>query len=225
TVNGAGPSRAGRWPTDPSRPIAFTPRCLNPPNSHLTNRSSAFRRWSLAQTLLNLPRRGRSGMRGLFAKVAVGAALASFAFGQVVGQSAAPFEPVTDAMIQDPDPKDWLSWRRTLDSWGYSPLAEITRENVGQLRMVWARPLPDGHNEGTPLVHNGVLYFPGPSDNIQAIDAKSGEVLWQHRRELPEDIREHLTFPDTNRNLAIYGDLLIARGSDDYIYAVNAQTG
>src|SRR5690606_36055621 len=83
----------------------------------------------------------------------------------------------------------------------------------------------DGHNEGTPLVHNGVLYFPGPSDNIQAIDAKSGEVLWQHRRELPEDIREHLTFPDTNRNLAIYGELLIARGSDDYIYAVNAQTG
>ena len=66
-------------------------------------------------------------MRGLFAKVAVGAALASFAFGQVVGQSAAPFEPVTDAMIQDPDPKDWLSWRRTLDSWGYSPLDQVTK--------------------------------------------------------------------------------------------------
>jgi len=163
-------------------------------------------------------------MRGLFAKVALGAALASLAFGQVAGQSA-PFEPVTDAMIQDPDPRDWLSWRRTLDSWGYSPLDQIDRGNVSGLRMVWSQPLPDGHNEGTPLVHNGVLYFPGPSDNVRAVDAKSGEVLWTHRRELPADIREHLTFPDTNRNLALYGNLLIARGSDDYIYAVDAETG
>ena len=164
------------------------------------------------------------GLRGVAARIAAGAALASLALAQAAGQPA-PFEPVTDAMIQQPDPKDWLSWRRTLDSWGYSPLDQITRDNVEGLRLVWARPLPDGHQEGTPLVHNGVLYFPGPGDNIQAIDARSGEVLWQHRRELPEDIRQHLTVPDTNRNLALYGNLLIARGSDDYIYAVNAETG
>ena len=84
-------------------------------------------------------------MQGLFGRIALGAALASLALGQVAGQSPA-FEPVTDAMIQDPDPKDWLSWRRTLDSWGYSPLDQIDRGNVGQLRMVWSRPLPDGHN-------------------------------------------------------------------------------
>src|SRR5690606_8314049 len=99
------------------------------------------------------------------------------------------------------------------------------RSNVEQLRLVWARPLPDGHNEGTPLVYDGVLYFPGPGDVIQAIDAKSGEVLWQHRRELPEDIGEYLPFYETNRNLAIYGNLVIARGSDDVIYAVDARTG
>jgi alcohol dehydrogenase (cytochrome c) len=163
-------------------------------------------------------------MKGLLGRIAMGAALASLALTQALAQSV-PFEPVTDAMIQHPDPKDWLSWRRTLDSWGYSPLDEITRENVGGLRMVWSRPLPDGHQEGTPLVHNGVLYFPGPSDNVQAIDAKSGEVLWQHRRELPRDVGEYLTIPDTNRNLAIYGNLIIARGSDDYIYALNAETG
>jgi PQQ-dependent dehydrogenase (methanol/ethanol family) len=163
-------------------------------------------------------------MKGLIAKVAVGAALASFAFGQVAGQSTA-FEPVTDAMIQNPDPKDWLSWRRTLDSWGYSPLEEIDRENVEELRLVWVRPLDAGHQEGTPLVHNGVMYFPGPSDRITAMDAGSGDVLWTHRRELPQDLAQSLTFPDTNRNLAIYGDLIIARGSDDHIYAVNAQTG
>jgi len=158
-------------------------------------------------------------------KIAAGVALASCVIVQAVAQTAAPFVPVTDAMIQQPDPKDWLSWRRTLDSWGFSPLGQIDRDNVEQLRLVWARPLPDGHQEGTPLVHDGVMYFPGPGDNIQALDAISGEVLWQHRRELPKDIGDYLPFHDTNRNLAIYGNLIIARGSDDYIYAVNAETG
>jgi PQQ-dependent dehydrogenase (methanol/ethanol family) len=164
-------------------------------------------------------------MTGLAIRMAAGAALACAVVAQALAQSAAPFEPVTDAMIQDPDPRDWLSWRRTLDAWGHSPLDQIDRENVSQLRLVWARPLPDGHQEGTPLVHNGVLYFPGPGDAIQAIDAQSGVVLWQHTRPLPEDLRDYLTFPDTNRNLALYGNLVIARGSDGTIYAVNAETG
>ncbi|WP_082553538.1 PQQ-binding-like beta-propeller repeat protein [Altererythrobacter sp. Root672] len=159
------------------------------------------------------------------ARAAVGVALASLAFAQAVGQSGASFEPVTDAMIQQPDPKDWLSWRRTLDSWGYSPLAEIDRANVNQLRLVWARPLNAGSQEGTPLVHNGVLYFPEPGDVIAAIDAKSGDVLWEHRRAVPEDVRQFLTVPDTKRNIAIYGNLIIASSSDDFIYALDARTG
>ncbi len=161
-------------------------------------------------------------MRGVAARIVATVALLYAGLAQA---SDRPFVPVTDAMIQPPDPKDWLSWRRTLDSWGFSPLTEITRANVEQLRMVWVRPLDAGHQEGTPLVHDGVLYFPGPSDSIQAIDAVSGDVLWVHKRELPKDVGKFLTFPDTNRNLAIYGDLIIARGSDDHIYAVNAQTG
>ena len=87
------------------------------------------------------------------------------------------------------------------------------------------RPLEAGHQEGTPLVHDGVMYFPGPSDRITAMDAASGDVLWIHTRELPKDLAQSLTFPDTNRNLAIYGRLIIARGSDDHIYAVDAETG
>ena len=61
------------------------------------------------------------------------------------------FVPVTDAMLQDPDPADWLMWRRTLDRWGYSPLDSITQENVGDLRMVWSPTLMPGTQEGTPL--------------------------------------------------------------------------
>ncbi|MCH2254925.1 MAG: hypothetical protein MK365_17470, partial [Vicinamibacterales bacterium] len=75
---------------------------------------------------------------------------------QVMGQaqSSAEFVPVTDAMLQAPAPEDWLMWRRTLDSWGYSPLDQVTRENVADLRMVWTRALARGRQEGTPLVYD-----------------------------------------------------------------------
>jgi len=161
-------------------------------------------------------------MKGLPTRTIAAAALLCTGLAQA---SDTPFVPVTDAMIQHPDPKDWLSWRRTLDSWGYSPLKEIDKANVNQLRLVWVRPLDAGHQEGTPLVHDGVMYFPGPGDVITALDAASGDVLWQYKRDRPKDLDKFLTFPDTNRNLAIYGDLILARGSDDHLYAVNARTG
>ena len=71
-------------------------------------------------------------------------------------QSSTDFVPVTDAMLQSPAPADWLMWRRTLDGWGYSPLDEIDRDNVGALRMVWSRALAPGRQTGTPLVYDGV---------------------------------------------------------------------
>ncbi len=69
------------------------------------------------------------------------------------------FTPVTDAMLQNPDPADWLMWRRTLNSWGHSPLDQINADNVDELRMVWIRGLDDGIQEGTALVHDGIMFF------------------------------------------------------------------
>ena len=97
-------------------------------------------------------------------------------------QSRPDFVPVTDAMLYDPAPGDWLTWRRTPDGWGYSPMEQIDRRNVGDLRMVWSRGLSAGNQQGTPLVHDGVMYMPNPDDVIQAIDAASGDLLWEHRR-------------------------------------------
>ena len=91
--------------------------------------------------------------------------------------ATAEFVPVTDAMLQDPAPEDWLTWRRTLDAWGYSPLDQIDRSNVGDLRMVWTRALTPGSQQGTPLVYRGVLYMPNPGDVIQAIDAATGDLV------------------------------------------------
>ena len=79
-------------------------------------------------------------------------------------RSSADFVPVTDAMLQDPAPADWLMRRRTLDGWGYSPLDQITRANVDELRLVWSRALGPGSQQGTPLAYDGVLYMPNPSD-------------------------------------------------------------
>ncbi|MBI4265644.1 MAG: PQQ-binding-like beta-propeller repeat protein [Acidobacteria bacterium] len=135
------------------------------------------------------------------------------------------FVPVTDAMLQKPDPADWLMWRRTLDTWGYSPLDQITANNVRTLRLVWTRPLGPGIQEGTPLVYDGVMYFPNPLDHIQAIDARTGDLKWEYRRKLPEDLNKFFPVPAINRNLAIYGSLIIDTSADDYVFGLNAQTG
>ena len=119
-------------------------------------------------------------------------------------------------------------WRRTLDGWGYSPLDDINRNNVGELRLVWSRALTEGRQQGTPLAYDGVLYMPNPNDVIQAIDAVTGDLLWEHRREVPEDVGEYITLvglSQNNRNIAIYGDLIIDTSVDDHVFALDAATG
>jgi len=98
------------------------------------------------------------------------------------GQSS-EFVPVTDAMLQNPSEEDWLMWRQTLNGWGYSPLDQIDRGNVGQLQLVWSRGLGPGLQQGTPLVYDGVMYMPNPRDLIQAIDAATGDLHWEYQRD------------------------------------------
>ena len=147
--------------------------------------------------------------------------------GLAAAQSADGFTPVTDAALQDPAPEDWLMWRRTLDGWGYSPLDQIDRDNVGELRMVWSRALTGGRQQGTPLVYGGVMYMPNPRDVIQALDAVTGDLLWEYRRDRPEDLTEYIITPlsEGNRNLAIHGNLIIDTSTDGYVFALDAATG
>ena len=136
------------------------------------------------------------------------------------------FTPVTDAELQNPDPADWLMWRRTLNSWGYSPLDQIDRENVGELRMVWSRALAPGSQQGTPLVYDGIMYMPNPNDVIQAIDAATGDLHWEYRRQIPDDVGEYLGgLVSVNRNVAIYGNFIIDTSNDDYLFALDATSG
>ena len=144
----------------------------------------------------------------------------------VHAQSTDDFRPVTDAMLADPSPNDWLMWRRTLDGWGYSPLDQITRANVGTLRMTWTRALRTGSMEGTPLAYDGVLYMPNSSDAIQAIDAVTGDLKWEYLRDLPDDVYDFVGGnARNNRNIAIYDRFIVNTSDDNYAFALDATTG
>jgi len=127
--------------------------------------------------------------------------------------------PVTDAMLQNPDPNEWLMWRRTLNAWGFSPLDQIKKSNVKDLRMVWTRGLSLGIQEGTPLVHNGVMFIPS-RDDVYAVDAKTGDQIWEYKRKLPAG-KNH----KTTRTMAMYGTTLISTSSDNFLYALDMATG
>ena len=94
------------------------------------------------------------------------------------GALAQDFVPVTDAMLNNPDPSDWLMVSRTYDEQRFSPLNQINKSNVSQLRMAWARGLPGGTQESTPLVYRGVMYLFAPGATIQAVDATNGDLIW-----------------------------------------------
>ena len=165
-----------------------------------------------------------------FRLACIASGLLAAAFAAVAAPALAQedrIRPVTDAELETPSPDDWLMWRRTLDGWGYSPLDQINRENVGDLRMVWSRGLRPGRQQGTPLVRDGVMFMPNPRDIIQAIDAETGDLLWEHRRDRPDDLGDYMigTLTDTNRNIAIHGELIIDTSMDDHIFALHAETG
>ena len=94
------------------------------------------------------------------------------------------YVPVTDAMLRNPDPSDWLMIRRDYKANYYSPLNQITAQNVNELRLVWSWAMQEGASNGNqpaPIVHNGVLYVNNTGMVLQALDAKTGELIWENR--------------------------------------------
>ena len=136
------------------------------------------------------------------------------------------FVPITGAMLHDPDPDDWINWRRTLDGWGYSPLDQITTDNVHRLQLVWGWSIGPGLSQPTPLVHDGVMYIPNPGNAVHAVDAATGERLWQYAGsdERSED-RPNRGPSRGSRSIALYGDKVYLNTTDAHIVALDARTG
>src|SRR4051812_32503718 len=93
------------------------------------------------------------------------------------------YAPVTADQLKKPADGDWPMVRRTYDGWGYSPLEQITKANVARLRRVWSMPtgVTSGH-QAPPMVYGGVMFAATPNNQLLAIDAKTGALLWRYRR-------------------------------------------
>src|SRR6266566_3445634 len=131
------------------------------------------------------------------------------------------FRPVTETMLRNPAPGDWLNWRRTDNAWGYSPLGQINRQNVTQLQLAWSWAMDDtGANEATPLVYDGIMYLPNPRGVIQALDAATGDLIWQYRPQAPSVEAGSDASRGIQRNVAIYGDKISGTTGDAHIIAV-----
>lgn len=144
------------------------------------------------------------------------------------------FAPVSPETLASPPPEDWLSFRRTADAAAYSPLTQVTRDNVGRLQLAWSRAMEPGGQYSTPLVRQGTMYLAHPGDVIQALDATNGDLIWEFRWEPPRQTAGRTgdrseAGPRARgrsvRNIAILGDRLFHLTRDQHLIAVSARTG
>ena len=135
------------------------------------------------------------------------------------------FVPVTDQAIRVPKPENWLIHRGNYQAWGYSPLDQINKANVKNLQLVWSRAMEPGTNEATPIVYNGVMYVGNPGDVIQAIDAATGDLIWEHRRPLPSATSFRNGLGQRKRSIALYDDRVYFVSWDNFVVSLDARTG
>ena len=128
------------------------------------------------------------------------------------------YTPVTDAMMKNPDPADWLMIRHDYHANNFSTLNQITTNNVQDLRLVWTWAMNEGTNQPAPVVHNGTMFINNPGNIVQALDAKTGELIWENR------IGETAT-GNSQRGLSIYDDKVYVTTGSAVIYALDARTG
>ena len=132
-----------------------------------------------------------------------------------------PFVPITRAMLEQPSPNDWLMFSRTYDAQRFSPLDQITTENVGQLALAWTRGFGVGLSETVPLVYDGVIYLAVPGGRVQALDATSGDLVWEYARDIPSEI----AIRQRTKSLALYDDLVFFTAPDGYVVGLDARSG
>ena len=135
----------------------------------------------------------------------------------VVGQ-VKNYVPLTDAMMRNPDPGDWLMIRHDYRANNYSTLNQITAQNVKDLQLRWVWAMNEGTNQPAPLVHGGVMFVNNPGNIVQALDAKTGELIWENRI-------GQSAIGSSQRGIALYDDKVYITTSEAHIYALDARTG
>ncbi|MBN1240892.1 MAG: methanol/ethanol family PQQ-dependent dehydrogenase [Gammaproteobacteria bacterium] len=158
----------------------------------------------------------RTSLRSFIALACLAAAVAG-------AQPSGDYSPVTDERLVEPEEGNWLMYLRTYDSWSYSPLDRITTRNVSSLVPVWTMSTGTGEgHQSPPIVNDGVMFITTPFNQVFALDAVTGDLLWRYRHRLPPDLR--MGHP-TNRGVALYGDKVYTATSDAKVVALDAATG
>jgi alcohol dehydrogenase (cytochrome c) len=139
----------------------------------------------------------------------------------------ARFAPVSDHVAQRPGAGDWLMWRGTYNSWGYSPLDQINKGNIKNLQLAWAWTQEPGNQEAAPLVRNGIMYLAQSNNVVHALDAATGQLIWEYRHPLPKlqgsYVRRQLV--RARNSIALYGDKVFLTTGDARIVALDARSG
>jgi len=133
------------------------------------------------------------------------------------------YSTVTPERLQRPADGDWLMVRRTYDGWGFSPLRQITPDNVARLEPVWSfsTGAVNGH-EATALVNNGVMFVATPGNQVIAINARTGAQLWRYRNTPAPDV---VLLHPTSRGVALYEDKVFFAQAEATLVALDARTG
>lgn len=137
----------------------------------------------------------------------------------------AGMRPVTAEMLANPGAEDWLIWRKTYDSLGFSPLDEINTGNVDQLVQAWSVPLASGSNMATPLMHDGVIFLADVDDIVLALDAATGAELWRYEHETEEITGQSRSGLTAKIGLALHDDKVIVPTLDLHLVALDFRTG
>ena len=132
-----------------------------------------------------------------------------------------PFTPVTQKMLESPTADDWLMFSRTYDAQRFSPLKQITKQNVGQLREAWTVAMGNGQTETIPLVHDGVMYVVMPGAIVRALDAATGATIWEYKRPVAANVASQ----GRTKSLAIFQDVILYTAPDSHVVGIDARTG
>ncbi len=135
------------------------------------------------------------------------------------------FVPVTTAMLEQPDPADWLMLSRTYDQQRFSPLGEVNRDNVDKLSLAWSRGLPAGAESTIPIVYDGLMFVVSPVNSVLALDASTGDLVWSYDRVADPSIGALQIANTSSKSLAIYQDLVFYTSPDGYLVALDARDG
>ena len=124
--------------------------------------------------------------------------------------------------VNYPNPNDWTSWRRSPLSHGFTPLTQINKKNISNLKLSWSLTMSEGSNQGTPLVYDGVMFLTHPDNIIQAINAKNGELIWEYKYNYKKGSK---TLGGPTRNIAIFQNKIFLATYDAHLIALDAVTG